>query len=86
MTVLKEPAPILREGAASFTALLPRHDADHDVADLLLGLDVAVGLDNLVQGIPTFVNALTMRQRFVLISACAPAFGDSYCSFTWAAN
>jgi uncharacterized peroxidase-related enzyme len=29
-------------------------------------------------------TALSLRQRFILVSACASAFGDSYCSLVWA--
>ncbi len=30
------------------------------------------------------VDSLTLRQRCILVSACASAFGDSYCSLVWA--
>jgi alkylhydroperoxidase family enzyme len=29
-------------------------------------------------------DPLSLRQRFILVAACASAFGDSYCSLVWA--
>ena len=32
----------------------------------------------------TSADPLSLRQRFILVAACASAFGDSYCSLVWA--
>jgi alkylhydroperoxidase family enzyme len=31
-------------------------------------------------------DSLSLRQRFILVAACASAFGDSYCSLVWASR
>ncbi|SEG15852.1 Alkylhydroperoxidase family enzyme, contains CxxC motif [Thermomonospora echinospora] len=40
------------------------------------------GLFDLMQGLGR-MHGLTLRQRGVLVAACASAFGDSYCSLAW---
>jgi uncharacterized peroxidase-related enzyme len=45
----------------------------------------AAGLfDLLRQAIST--ESLSLRQRFILVAACASALGDSYCSLVWASR
>lgn len=65
---------------------------DEDIADVGYVMNVSrlwayqpatvTGLFNLVRQANS-VEGLTLRQRFILVSACASAFGDSYCSLTW---
>jgi len=43
------------------------------------------GLRGLMQE-ATSAHQLTLRQRGILIAACASAFGDSYCSLAWGAR
>ncbi|HEY7433281.1 MAG TPA: hypothetical protein VH641_21385 [Streptosporangiaceae bacterium] len=65
---------------------------DHDVADLGYVMNLSrlwayqpgsLGrFRDLLQQVGTAVG-LTFRQRGILISACASAMGDSYCSLAW---
>jgi uncharacterized peroxidase-related enzyme len=41
-----------------------------------------LGLFNLLRQATSTVN-LSLRQRQILVTACASAFGDSYCSLAW---
>jgi hypothetical protein len=47
---------------------LQRRDADHDIADLLAGLDVPVGLDDLVQRIPPVDDRCRVPQTAVTVA------------------
>jgi uncharacterized peroxidase-related enzyme len=65
---------------------------DEDVAELGYVMNVsrlwayqpatATGLFNLVRQANS-TGGLSLRQRFILVAACASAFGDSYCSLVW---
>jgi uncharacterized peroxidase-related enzyme len=65
---------------------------DEDVAELGYVMNVsrlwayqpatATGLFNLLRQAIS-ADRLSHRQRFILVAACASAFGDSYCSLVW---
>lgn len=65
---------------------------DEDVAEIGYVMNVSrlwayqpatvTGLFNLLRQANSTDN-LSLRQRFILVSACASAFGDSYCSLIW---
>jgi uncharacterized peroxidase-related enzyme len=42
----------------------------------------AIGLFDLLRQANS-ADRLSVRQRFILVAACASAFGDSYCSLAW---
>jgi hypothetical protein len=42
----------------------------------------AAGLFDLLRQ-ATSTESLSLRQRFILVAACASALGDSYCSLVW---
>jgi uncharacterized peroxidase-related enzyme len=66
---------------------------DEDVADLGYVMNVSrlwayqpdtvTGLFNLMRQANSG-DRLSVRQRMILVAACASAFGDSYCSLMWA--
>ncbi|MEO3860973.1 hypothetical protein [Acrocarpospora sp. B8E8] len=65
---------------------------DEDIAELGYVMNVtrlwayqpatATGLFDLLRRANSADN-LSLRQRFILVTACASAFGDSYCSLMW---
>jgi uncharacterized peroxidase-related enzyme len=65
---------------------------DEDVAELGYVMNVSrlwayqpatgTGLFNLLRQAIS-ADRLSLRQRFILVAACASAFGDSYCSLVW---
>lgn len=65
---------------------------DKDVAELGYVMNVsrlwayqpatATGLFDLLRQANSTAG-LSLRQRFILVAACAPALGDSYCSLVW---
>ncbi|TMR89952.1 hypothetical protein EJK15_58040 [Nonomuraea basaltis] len=65
---------------------------DEDIAELGYVMSVSrlwayqpatvAGLFALLRQVTT-VDRLSLRQRHVLVTACASAFGDSYCSLVW---
>jgi uncharacterized peroxidase-related enzyme len=69
-----------------------QHMFDEDVAELGYVMNVSrlwayqpatvAGLFNLLRQANSADN-LSLRQRGILVAACASAFGDSYCSLAW---
>jgi hypothetical protein len=69
-----------------------RRSFDEDVAELGYVMNVSrlwayqpaalTGLFDLVRQVLS-VAPLSVRQRSILVAACASAFGDSYCSLVW---
>jgi uncharacterized peroxidase-related enzyme len=69
-----------------------RQSFDEDVADLGYVMNVsrlwayqpatATGLFNLLRQ-ANAGDRLSVRQRIILVAACASAFGDSYCALVW---
>jgi alkylhydroperoxidase family enzyme len=65
---------------------------DEDVAELGYVMNLSrlwayqpatvIGLFNLLRQAIS-ADSLSLRQRFILVAACASAFGDSYCSLAW---
>jgi alkylhydroperoxidase family enzyme len=65
---------------------------DEDIADLGYVMNTsrlwayqpqtATGLFDLLRRANS-VTPLSLRQRFILVSACASTYGDSYCSLVW---
>jgi alkylhydroperoxidase family enzyme len=68
---------------------------DEDVAELGYAMNVSrlwayqpatmTGLFDLLRQANS-VDGLSLRQRLILVAACASAFGDSYCSLAWGAK
>jgi uncharacterized peroxidase-related enzyme len=68
---------------------------DEDIAELGYVMNAArlwayqpatwTGLFNLLREANS-ADSLSLRQRFILVTACASAFGDSYCSLVWASR